>query len=144
MNLYLVIIVVVVVFMVLMRLIALYAGRAFDHNITGHFRALESLVEYDRLPRAWRAHITALAQKPNYERSAKRYLLTRLKKLRAFFASYPFIDAPETRALLLRQLDDIAQRWQRANISEILSETNTHITPQGEQDGEFGKHAVVT
>ncbi|MEM7132001.1 MAG: hypothetical protein AAF702_37165 [Chloroflexota bacterium] len=131
MNLFLILLAIVTVFLLLIKLIASLIGRVSERLLTSHFRALEALLEHNKLPDEWHDHLRKMAkgnsavsplghQNP-WEESAKSLLLKKIRALYTYFETSPFVESPETRALLLEQLADVAQQWEDSDLSEILA-----------------------
>ena len=140
MNLFLTFLVIVTFFLLLVKLIGSYIGRVSERLLTGRFRALEALVEHDTIPIEWRRQAEKIKQSrsPRWpfgtqhspDEAAKSFLLKKIRSLRGYFETSPFVESAETRTLLLEQLDEIAHRWEASNVGDILSNYKTVSTQQ--------------
>ncbi|MEM7033429.1 MAG: hypothetical protein AAF629_28005 [Chloroflexota bacterium] len=123
MNLFVALLIAVTGFLLIIKLIASLAGRISEHFLTGHFRALESLLEDNRLPDAWANQLQKMAKNPSsFQVEAKPFLLKKIGRLRKHFEGSPFVESDETRALLLEELDEITARWESAALADILAD----------------------
>ena len=137
MNLFIILLVVITVFLLLIKLIGSLTGRVSERLLTNHFRALEALLEYDKLPTDWVEQLKKMArggrvrrrfvrQLP-WEAAAKPFLIKKIRQLYKFFEGCPFVESPEARALLLEQLEAVTKRWESSELPEILAYYNLAI-----------------
>ena len=132
MNLIIILFIVVTVFLLLLKLFGSLTGRVSERLLTSHFRALEALLEHDKLPAEWGEEVRKMAQNRTVrgglsddlprEEQAKSFLLKKIRSLHKYFETSPFVESPETRALLLEQLEALTEQWESAELSEILAE----------------------
>ena len=122
MYIFLILLVAVTGLLLILKLIATLTGRVSEHLLTGHFRALEALLEHNQLPDAWVEQLRKMAHgKSSLQEAAKPFLLKKIGQLTTYFEGSPFVESAEARALLLEELTVITQRWEKAEISEILA-----------------------
>jgi hypothetical protein len=63
---------------------------------------------------------TQLIRTLPWEEAAKPFLMKKLRALRSFFETYPFVESPEVRAMMLELFDAVAARWESSDLSDIL------------------------
>ena len=105
-------------------------GRITERILTGHFRALEAILELDKMPQEWGDELKQMAQQGTvrtrqgsirWEDEAKPFLLKKIKGLRDHFEKSRFLEGPETRQILLGSLDEVRDRWKNSELLEILN-----------------------
>ncbi len=134
MRLFLVLLVVVVFFMLLVRLMAALMARVSERMLTGYFRSLEALVELDTLPPAWDNQLRKMADRGTvrtglvewlpWQEAAKPFLLKKIDGLRKYFEKSTLVDSPETRVIVLENLDEVRARWEGSELPDILAYYN--------------------
>ena len=129
MQIFLTFLVAVVAVLFLVKLMASMMGRITERILTGHFRALESIVELDKIPQEWGEELKKMAQQgtvrtrqgtKRWEDEAKTFLMKKMKILRSHFEKSRFLEGPETRQILLSSLDEVRDRWNDSELIEIL------------------------
>lgn len=132
MNLFLILLAVVTVYLLLIKLVAALTGRLSERFLTSYFRDLEALLEEDKLPVEWSRQVQQLTRgRPSHtntvdlasrEGAAKAFLMKKIRTLSNYFQSSPFVESPETRALLLERLETLIRRWEESELPEILAD----------------------
>ena len=129
MKIFLTFLVAVVAVLLLVKLMASMLGRITERILTGHFRALEAIVELDKMPQEWGDELKKMAEQgtvrtrqgtKRWEDEAKPFLMKKMKILRNHFEKSRFLEGPETRQILLSSLDEIRDRWNDSELLEIL------------------------
>ena len=129
MKIFLTFLVAVVAVLLLVKLMASMMGRITERILTGHFRALEAIVELDKMPQEWGDELKKMAEQgtvrtrqgtKRWEDEAKPFLMKKMKILRNHFEKSRFLEGPETRQILLSSLDEIRDRWNDSELLEIL------------------------
>ena len=129
MKIFLTLLVAVVAVLLLVKLMASMLGRITERILTGHFRALEAIVELDKMPQEWGDELKKMAEQgtvrtrqgtKRWEDEAKPFLMKKMKILRNHFEKSRFLEGPETRQILLSSLDEIRDRWNDSELLEIL------------------------
>jgi hypothetical protein len=135
-KIFLIFLFVVVVVLLLVKLMASMMGRIIERILTGHFRALEAILELDKMPQEWGDELKKMAQQGTvrtrqgsirWEDEAKPFLLKKMQGLRDHFDKSRFLEGPETREILLQSLDEVRGRWEGSELSEILNHYNLKI-----------------
>ncbi len=128
MNLFIILLIVVTFFLLLIKLIASLMGRVSERMLTQYFRSIDALFAQNALPEDWTKQLKKLAQARRvirknqpWEVEAKAFLLKKTYKLRKFFETCRFVDSEEARALLLTQIDNLTERWEQSELSEIFA-----------------------
>ncbi len=129
MKIFLTFLVAVVAVLLLVKLMASMMGRITERILTGHFRALEAIVELDKMPQEWGDELKKIAEQgtvrtrqgtKRWEDEAKPFLMKKMKILRNHFEKSRFLEGPETRQILLSSLDEVRDRWNDSELLEIL------------------------
>ncbi len=129
MKIFLTFLVAVVAVLLLVKLMASMMGRITERILTGHFRALEAIVELDKMPQEWGDELKKMAEQgtvrtrqgtKRWEDEAKPFLMKKMKILRNHFEKSRFLEGPETRQILLSSLDEVRDRWNDSELLEIL------------------------
>ncbi|MCH2667395.1 MAG: hypothetical protein MKZ59_05440 [Deinococcales bacterium] len=129
MKIFLTFLVAVVAVLLLVKLMASMMGRITERILTGHFRALEAIVELDKMPQEWGDELKKMAEQgtvrtrqgtKSWEDEAKPFLMKKMKILRNHFEKSRFLEGPETRQILLSSLDEVRDRWNDSELLEIL------------------------
>ena len=129
MKIFLTFLVAVVAVLLLVKLMASMLGRITERILTGHFRALEAIVELDKMPQEWGDELKKMAEQgtvrtrqgtKRWEDEAKPFLMKKMKILRNHFEKSRFLEGPETRQILLSSLDEVRDRWNDSELLEIL------------------------
>jgi|TARA_Y100000994_G_C15510161_1_gene367215 hypothetical protein len=128
-KIFLTFLVAVVAVLLLVKLMASMMGRITERILTGHFRALEAIVELDKMPQEWGDELKKMAEQgtvrtrqgtKRWEDEAKPFLMKKMKILRNHFEKSRFLEGPETRQILLSSLDEVRDRWNDSELLEIL------------------------
>jgi len=128
-KIFLTFLVAVVAVLLLVKLMASMLGRITERILTGHFRALEAIVELDKMPQEWGDELKKMAEQgtvrtrqgtKRWEDEAKPFLMKKMKILRNHFEKSRFLEGPETRQILLSSLDEVRDRWNDSELLEIL------------------------
>jgi hypothetical protein len=109
------------------RLLAGYMRHVADRAITDQFRAAEAIAD-GRTPPKWVAEINRHTNRRSAVWPLRRDVpgtelaLQRIDKLYGFFEDAPFFESNEARELLLKQLLETHQRWEKMAWQEIAAE----------------------
>ena len=140
MNLFIILIIIVTFFMFLIKFIVSLTGRVSERVLTRYFRSVEALFAQNKLPEDWVKHLEKLAkarrrsaQLPRSAR-AKAFLLKKITELRKFFNTCRFVESEEARTMLLNQIDNLKERWERSDASEIVGFYKIDIDFNNEAD----------
>ena len=133
MNLFIILVIIVTFFMFLIKFIVSLTGRVSERILTRYFRSVEALFAQNKLPEEWVKHLEKLAKArqrslhlPRSEQ-AKAFLLKKITELRKFFKTCRFVESEDARGMLIYQIDNLKERWQSSDASEILSFYNIDI-----------------
>lgn len=133
MNLFIILVIIVTFFMFLIKFIVSLTGRVSERILTQYFRSIEALFAQNKLPEDWVKHLEKLAKArqrsghlPRSEQ-AKAFLLQKIMELRKFFKTCRFVESEEARSMLLYQIDNLKERWQSSDASEIIALYNIDI-----------------
>ena len=102
-------------------------GRVSERILTQYFRSIEALFAQNKLPEDWVKHLEKLAkarQRSGHlprSKQAKAFLLQKITELRKFFKTCRFVESEEARGMLLYQIDNLKERWQSSDASEIIA-----------------------
>lgn len=128
--LFLVLLAALVAFLLIIKLLTAMSGRVTERMLTRYFRSAEALLDSDELPAEWGDQLQRMAHRGTvrtqlirtlpWEEAAKPFLMKKLKALRSFFETYPFVESPEVRAMMLELFDAVAARWEGSDLSDIL------------------------
>ena len=137
MQLFVILLVVVSVFLLLIKLLGSFTGRLSERMVTNYFRSAEALLERDHLPPDWGEQLARTAKRGTarqrlihrtpWREAAKPYLMKKINDLHKFFEKCPFVENPESRELLLSRLNDVIERWEESDLSEILRYYNVTV-----------------
>ena len=114
----------------LVLFITKYTRRIGDTALTDNFRAAESIAGR-RIPARWRAQINLQIKlrKMGFAFQSKisgtDIALNKIHQLYMFFEKSKFFDTEETRALLLKTLNETRDRWRSMAWEEILEESDS-------------------
>ena len=140
MNLFIILVIIVTFFMFLIKFIVSLTGRVSERVLTRYFRSVEALFAQNKLPEDWVKHLEKLAkarrrsvQLPR-SAQAKAFLLQKITELRKFFNTCRFVESEEARTMLLNQIDNLKERWERSDTSEIVGFYKIDIDFNNEAD----------
>ena len=130
MQLFFILIVLVTGFLLIIKMIAGLTGRVSERLLTNYFRSAEAL-DNDELPPAWGDQIqkmarrgvvrTGPAQMLPWDQAAKPFLMKKIRGLRKYFETSPFVENQEAREAILELFDDVATRWEASELPDILA-----------------------
>ncbi len=120
------------IFVFLFKFAGVITTRLSEKYVSTKFKAAESLLEEEKLPRDWLDRVTRKAFRVQWlplkrrtdsemEEDAKEMMLVMLDGLTKYFEKCPFLDTPETRTLLLDRLNALAANWRSKEWREILA-----------------------
>lgn len=118
-------------FGLLIWLLSFYWRRVIDNNITSHFRAAESITEYNKLPDEWITDVKRKTSSKIYtffglrKRSGIGLLLQKLDNTTKFFDEGSFYADNAAKEILLEQLKSVRKRVSQMTWDELLIERDS-------------------
>lgn len=115
----------IAVFTLLYKFATQTVGRRVGRFVDRHHRTTEVLLETRGVPEQWRHEVRRrfpVIGDDRTERRARRFLIRRLDRLARYFERTPLVDSEETRRLIIDQLVEIAEEWEKASLAGLVAE----------------------
>lgn len=125
----------VVVFVLMFKVAMGYIGKRFGLTVRERHEAAQIIVETGLPPRQWRREAARASHTDRSDdTSARRVLGNRVDQLTRYFRTAPVFDSEETRRVLLADLQDARDAWEKMAVETLINQTSSDDRPDEQEE----------